>query len=387
VAALATRPAEQRARDKNPQQPDGLASQPTLSRTVRMLSTQPNQQVLRQGLLMMAGKRIRKERGGHRVRYLTLDVDSLPIKVEGHQPGTQYNGHYHARIYHPLVASVAETGDILDARLRAGNAHTAQGSLDFILELVDQVEQQLCQVASVRMDAGFPSEPLLSGLETRSIPYVARVKNNPVLDRMAAPYLFQPAASSTADSQDTWFYEMSYQAESWSRPRRVVLVTQKRDDELLLHHFWLITDLAPEQMPADALLALYRDRGTAEGHMGELMNVLAPALSSSPRPKSHYRQQTPTLRTPSGDSFAQNEVLLLLNLLAYQTLHTLRLCMERASGVGWSIKRLRERVLRVAAHILVHARSVVFVLEQRAIHGWVSLQQRLRLLLGPAPAS
>jgi hypothetical protein len=28
---------------------------------------------------------------------------------------------------------VAETGDLLDARLRAGNAHTAEGALDFIL--------------------------------------------------------------------------------------------------------------------------------------------------------------------------------------------------------------------------------------------------------------
>jgi hypothetical protein len=32
----------------------------------------------------------------------------------------------------------------------------------------------------------------------------------------------------------------------------------------------------------------YRQRGTAEGHMGELKDVLAPALSSTNRPKSHW---------------------------------------------------------------------------------------------------
>ena len=35
------------------------------------------------------------------------------------------------------------------------------------------------------------------------------------------------------------------------------------------------------------LLGLYRMRGKAEGHMGELMDVLAPALSSVRRPKSY----------------------------------------------------------------------------------------------------
>ena len=44
----------------------------------------------------------------------------------------------------------------------------------------------------------------------------------------------------------------------------------------------------------------YRQRGTAEGYLGELMNVLRPALSSSPRPKGHYRGKEPRKRCPSG---------------------------------------------------------------------------------------
>ncbi len=52
-------------------------------------------------------------------------------------------------------------------RLRAGNAHTAEGALEFILDLVDRVEEALCQVAVARIDAGFLDEKLLSGLERR----------------------------------------------------------------------------------------------------------------------------------------------------------------------------------------------------------------------------
>jgi len=162
VAALARREAEEgRALSKNPPAPDGLASQPTLSRLVRMLSTEDNRGVLRGALLECAARRVRATRG-HRHRYLTIDIDSLPIEVHGHQPGSEHNGHYHRRIYHPLIASIAETGDLIDAKLREGNAHTAAGSSEFIGELLDRVERKLCQVAAVRMDAGFPEENLLA---------------------------------------------------------------------------------------------------------------------------------------------------------------------------------------------------------------------------------
>ena len=94
-------------------------------------------------------------RGGHRQQYLSIHVDSLPIEVHGHRPGLACNGHYHQRMYHPLVACVAETGEILDARLREGNVYTADGALDFILDLVDRAEDALCHVAVVRIDAAF----------------------------------------------------------------------------------------------------------------------------------------------------------------------------------------------------------------------------------------
>jgi hypothetical protein len=385
ISALETRAPEEREGNHNPDVPDGLASQPTLSRAVRMLSTQENRKVLRKGIVQMAARRFRAMRSGHRMRYLTLDVDSAPIEVHGHQPGSEHNGHYHARIYHPIIASVAETGDLLDAQLRPGNVHSAEGALEFILPLLDEVESEMCQVAAVRMDAGFPEENLLSGLEQRGTPYVARVRNNAVLNRMALPYLRRPAGRPPAEPR-TWLYEMSYQAKSWSKPRRVVLVVLEREGELFLHHFWLITNWTVEQMSGEELLQMYRQRGTAEGHMGELMSVLDPALSSSPRPKSHYAGQPLENRFPSGDSFAQNEVLLLLNVLAYELVHATRVLLEHATGEGWSMKRVRERVLRVAARVLVHSRRAVLVVATSSAKLWEVLWRRLRLLHVPEPA-
>ncbi|PIE19273.1 MAG: hypothetical protein CSA66_02590 [Proteobacteria bacterium] len=109
--------------------PDGLASQPTMSRFARALS----------------------------------------IEVHGPQVGAEYNGHDKAAVFDPLVAVAAETGDLLDVRLRPGRVHPADGALDFILDLVDHAEAELRQVASVRFDAGFPSEKLLSVIRAQAL--------------------------------------------------------------------------------------------------------------------------------------------------------------------------------------------------------------------------
>jgi hypothetical protein len=343
---------------RNPAVPHGLASQPTLSRLTAQLATVENRTVLREELLATFARVHRAANGGHRQQNLTIDVDALPIRVEGQQPGSAYNGAYHQRMYYPLVATVGDGGEIVDLVLREGNAHCAEGGLDFILPLLDRMEAARCVVAAVRMDAGMPEDTLLSALETRQTPYVARVRNNAVLDRMAEPLLKRPPGRRPNEER-VWFHEMTYAAKSWSRERRVVLVVLDRPNELYLHHFWLLTNWSESQISGEALLEHYRTRGCAEGYMGELMNVLAPALSSSPR----------SAKKPC-DSFAINEATLLMNALAYNVMDLLRRMLERCTHDGWSVKRLRERALRVAGRFIIHARRPILSLDRAAARFW-----------------
>ena len=44
---------------------------------------------------------------------------------------------------HPIVASARETGDILDLRLREGQVHTADGGLEFVLEVLERAERHV----------------------------------------------------------------------------------------------------------------------------------------------------------------------------------------------------------------------------------------------------
>lgn len=364
--------------------PDGLPSQPTLSRLVRALSPDKQRLVLREGLLVPAVRRQQALRE-HRLRYATLDVDSLPMEVFGQQEGSQYNGHYGVRCYHPIVALIGETGDLVDVRLREGNAHTAEGALEFILPLLDRLERDFCQVASVRMDAGFPEEKLLSALETRKVGYVARIRKNERLKHLVEP-LLAALPQSSGPEPSLAFHELSYQADSWSAARRIVLVLQQAADELFPTYFFLLTNWSAEEMPAVALLDLYRQRGTAESYLGELMSVLEPALSSTRREKSHYRGEEPKQRYASQDPFAANEVKLLFNALAYNLMHVVRCLLQTATGKGWSLSRMLERILRVPARVLVHARRVTVVISSQTATHWQQLCSALsRLRWQPPP--
>ncbi|QCO58096.1 hypothetical protein EOK75_20240 (plasmid) [Pseudorhodobacter turbinis] len=74
-----------------------------------------------------------------------------------------------------------------------------------------------------------------------------------------------------------WLYELRYQAESWDKLRRVILVVKERADDLLLGRFFLVTsrDWPRQTRHATSVLAHYprtrqgrRPHGRAEGRTG-----------------------------------------------------------------------------------------------------------------------
>ena len=183
--------------------------------------------------------------------------------------------------------------------------------------MLERAERHLCGKAAVRFDAGYPGEPLMAALEERGTHDVARVRNNAVLKRLALPAMdaaVRDALSNgvPAGEPRTWVCGSSYRAGSWSRSRRVVQVVVERPGELIPRCFWLLASMPSGEMSGEDLLALYRRRGKAEGHLGELMSVVAPALSSTSRRKSHYRGKEIRKREKGVDAFACNQVRLLL---------------------------------------------------------------------------
>jgi hypothetical protein len=372
--------------------PDGLASQATMSRLMDALSSSENRQALRTVLGQWSAMRPCMHPASP-AREITLDLDSLPLEVHGHQEGSAYNGHYRCACFHPLLLSM-EGGDFLDAVLRSGNVYTSRDALAFIQPHLAWFGERICR-GWLRIDAGFPSEDFLAGIEAHEKwRYVARLKMNSVLEAMALPYVNELSETEGPNWQpQTYSVELGpYQASRskipWSRARRVVLILEEQIDATMPRWFFLVTNASVKEASGLDLLNRYRRRGTAEKDYGEWKNTLQVALSSTNRPKRGYLGSQPKTRSNPVNSFAVNEALLLLGLLTANLLHTARTLMAAATGQFWSRLTFRNRALKVPARFTRSARYVQVHIHEAYVAIWKSVHEQLdRLALGLSPPS
>ena len=363
---------------------DGLSSQPSQSRLLNILASLDNLRTLRRGLFDSALSALRAEGDRSRIGRAVLDVDSFPIEAHGHQPGSAYNAHYGCQCFHPLAVFLSNTSHFLDLDLRPGNVHTADGAVEVITSCLDRLEE-IAPVAAVRGDAGFPEERLLHALEERSVDFAFRLRKNSKLEEIAQPFLRRPIGRPPVEPR-LWCHEATYRAQSWSRPRRVVIVVQETPGELFLHWFAILTSWNPVVRPGEQILEFYRARGTMEAHLGELVG-LDPALSSTLRAKSHVRGIAP--RTSGAgrskeEAERANAATLLLYAHAYNLLNVARRVYAREvapeSPLGLRPHTLRVLLIAVAARVLISGRRITVVVERKTAAVWSKLWRGLNRL-------
>jgi len=110
---------------------------------------------------------------------LVIDIDSTICEVDGkHKHGAGY-GYTHKLGYHPLLATRADTGEVLHARMRKGQANTQRGARRFIDELVARVRRAgAAGELTVRVDAGFWSNDTIATLNRLDVRYTMTVRTN-----------------------------------------------------------------------------------------------------------------------------------------------------------------------------------------------------------------
>ena len=91
----------------------------------------------------------------------------------------------------------------------------------------------------------------------------------------------------------------------------------------------------------------------------------APAYSQDESKLGRCAVETPG---PSVDAFACNQTRLLLAVFGYQIVHAQRAVLERATGTGWSLRRLLERVLRAPARFTVSGRRIAMIASPASSH-------------------
>jgi len=103
---------------------------------------------------------------------LTIDLDSTIIEVAGHSKQGAGFGYTRRRGYHPILATRADTGEVLHARMRKGSASTQRGAERFVCELVARVRRLGASgPLTVRADSGFWSYKTIEALERHGVRY------------------------------------------------------------------------------------------------------------------------------------------------------------------------------------------------------------------------
>ena len=110
---------------------------------------------------------------------MTIDLDSTICEVHGYHKGGAGYGYTKVLGYHPLLATRADSGEILGVRQRKGSANTARGAQRFIEELIARVRRAGASGAlTLRADSGFFSWKTIATLKAKDVTFSITVPKN-----------------------------------------------------------------------------------------------------------------------------------------------------------------------------------------------------------------
>jgi hypothetical protein len=295
------------------------------------------------------------------IREIILDLDSSVSETYGDQEGSAYNGHFACTCYHPLFC-FNQFGDLERALLRNGNVASADDWRS-VLEPIIARYRDLDIARFLRGDAAFARPELYEYLETEGYLYAIRLPANEVLHREIEPLLTRPVGRPS-NKPVVWYHDFLYQAGTWDKPRRVVAKIDHHQGELFPRVGFIVTNLRRD---AYDVVRFYNGRGTAEQWIKEGKNAVKWTRLSC-------------------HDFVDNQVCLQLFALAYNLGNFLRRLALPKGVKHWSMTTLREKLIKIGAKVVQHARYVVFQMAEVAISRRLFrvILERIRRLKSPS---
>jgi hypothetical protein len=111
---------------------------------------------------------------------LIVDVDSFVGEVYGYDKQGAGYGYTHVRGYHPILATRADTGEVLHIRARKGSANTSRGALRFVEELIPRLTRAGASGPKLlRADSGFWNTKIMNRLQRAGWTYSIGVRQQP----------------------------------------------------------------------------------------------------------------------------------------------------------------------------------------------------------------
>jgi hypothetical protein len=222
-------------------------------------------------------------------------------------------------------------GDLERRALRPGNVHSADDWDGVLKPVVARYQGKLSRIY-FRADAAFAMPEVYELLEAERIKYAIRPPANRVLeDRIG--YLLKRPVGRPAHHVRRCHASFSYQAGSWSKPRRVIAKVEWHPEELYPRVGFIVTNMS---RPAERVVAFYDKRGTCEQWIKE--------------GKGAIKWTRLSCRT-----FAANAVRLQLHALAYNLGNFLRTLATPEPIKDWSLTSLKDKLIKIGAKVVTTA--------------------------------
>jgi hypothetical protein len=277
--------------------------------------------------------------------YVILDIDPTDDPVHGKQALAGYHGYYQQHQYFPLLILDGASRFPLAAWLRPGTAGGACGAVAALAGVVTALRRAWPGVLLlVRGDSSLASPALYEFCEREGLLYAFGYATNPVLQRRTERALWElelyyhfyghrePHAQRFEVLED-------YQAEGWSRPRRVVCKVECTPQGS--QRRFVVSNLSGQ--PGGIYRGFYVERGEVpEQPFDELKNGL-------------------DLGRLSAHGFRANAYRLLLHVVAYGLVVLLREAAAAVAEVARAtVSTLRSRLWKVGAWVEQKAGRVWF---------------------------
>jgi hypothetical protein len=115
---------------------------------------------------------------------LTVDFDSTICRVYGTAKQGAKFGYTKVRGYHPLLATLAGSGEVLHARMRGGNAGAARGAGSFVRETISRIRNAgATGKLTFRADSAFYSKAFITACQDHDVAFSVTVNKNTAIRR------------------------------------------------------------------------------------------------------------------------------------------------------------------------------------------------------------
>ena len=312
---------------KTPESDDPLSSQPTMSR----FENAPSRTELYRIALAMVDNFM--DSYSEEPKIIVLDPDDTDDPVHGDQQLALFNGYYDEYCYMPLHIYEGLSGKLISTILKPGKRLPGKTILAILKRLVERLRKRWKNTLIVlRGDSHFTAPEIMEWIdEQENVYFVTGLTGNAVLKKLAEVTI-QSAKNlyEKRQSKVKLFHSFYYQADTWAKPRRVVVKVEVSGKDPKPNVRFVVTDF--EQAKTRVLYEdIYCARGKSELYIKDHKTYL-----KSDRTSCHR--------------FEANQFRLFLHSAAYILIHALRTSVFK--GTEWAkatMQTIQLKALKIGA--------------------------------------